>query len=369
MPAEPIGTAAERFRGSDSGPAAASGRSLSIDLVKALAMIGVVAQHGLASLSAVGASFWIFQAVPVLVVLFGVNMKTSLDRRRQTGLSWYVRDYLRRRMERLLIPFAVVWVVAYALGRWAGTAHVGALALAGALPVQAPGNYFIPMIIALTLTVPLIHTGYRRSRTTTVLTLILLDLGFELVAPRVGILMGHGQFLYDASPLRYLVAFVAGFLLVDGSRSVAARTVAAVLVAASLAYLVLELTHGEWFAGFVPGFTRPTNLFAVPYAAALTLLLVRVLPAESSNPLLRAGGYAGRASFHVFLVQMVWFAFHSELAAGPFLVALAACFPLGMAFFWLEDQMIGRMRSGVTAARPPLRHRSGSPANVRDGQG
>jgi hypothetical protein len=367
MSAQRISTAAPERARADSGPTPATGRSLSIDLIKAVAMIGVIAQHSLANLSAVGASFWIFQAVPVLVVLFGVNMKTSLDRRRQTGLSWYLRSYLPRRMERLLIPFAVVWVVAFALGRWSGTAHVGALALAGALPVPAPGNYFIPMIIALTLAVPLIHAAYRRSPSATVLTMAVLDLGFELVAPRVAVLMGHGQFLYDASPLRYLVAFVAGFVLVDGARSVAARALAAVLVAASLTYLVLELTHGEWFRAFVPGFTRPTNLFAVPYAAALTLLLVRLLPGGSSNLLLRAAGYAGRASFHVFLVQMVWFAFHPELAAGPFLVALAACFPLGMAFFWLEDRTITALRCAATPTRPPLRHRSGSPANRRDG--
>src|SRR5215210_2711930 len=134
MSAQRIRTAApERVRRSDSDPTPASARTLSIDLIKAVAMIGVIAQHSLASLSVVGASFWIFQAVPVLVVLFGVNMKTSLDRRREAGLSWYLRSYLRRRMERLLIPFVVVWVVAYALGRWSGTAHVGALALAGAL--------------------------------------------------------------------------------------------------------------------------------------------------------------------------------------------------------------------------------------------
>jgi hypothetical protein len=370
MSTQPVGsTAAETLSRSGPRPSADSGRSLSIDLVKAIAMVGVIAQHSLPNLRAAGGSFWIFQAVPVLVVLFGVNMKGSLDRRRQAGLSWYALSYLPRRMERLLLPLAVVWVIAYGLGRLSGTAHVGGLALAGALPVPAPGNYFVPMIIALTLAVPLIHTCYGHSPVGTVLALAVLDLGFELVAPKIPVLMGHGEFLYDASPFRYLVACVAGFLLADGAASRAARTVGAVLVVASLAYLVLELAQGEWFATFVSGFTRPTNLFAVPYAAALTFLLMRALPSRSSNTVLRASGYAGRASFHVFLVQMVWFAFRPEHAAGPFLVALAACFPLGMVFFWLEDRMILRLRStGGALPRPGLDHEPArTPGTVHGG--
>jgi Acyltransferase family len=355
MCSQPAGrTATQPVRGSPLQRGPGSGRSLAIDLVKAIAMVGVIAQHSLPNLRAVGASFWIFQAVPVLVVLFGMNMKGSLDRSVRAGLPWYVQSYLPRRLERLLIPFAVVWVVAYALARWSGTAHVGGLALAGALPVPAPGNYFVPMILALTLAVPPVHAAYRRWATGTVLALAALDLGFELVAPRIPVLMGHGQFLYDASPFRYLVAFVAGFLLVDRASSGAARAAGAVLVAASFAYLVLELTHGEWFDALVPGFTRPTNLAAVPYCAALTLLLLRALPGTSSNPALRAAGYVGRASFHVFLVQMVWFAFHPGHDTGPFLVALAVCFPLGVAFFWLEDRMIRRLHPSPTEAVPRL---------------
>jgi hypothetical protein len=74
MSTKPTGSTAAETHGRP-GPraGAGSGRSLSIDLVKAIAMVGVIAQHSLPNLCAAGGSFWIFQAVPVLVVLFGVN--------------------------------------------------------------------------------------------------------------------------------------------------------------------------------------------------------------------------------------------------------------------------------------------------------
>jgi acyltransferase-like protein len=326
--------------GASAQGAPSPGRSLAIDIVKAIALVGVIAQHGLSDLRGSAGSFWIFQAVPVLVVLFGMNMKASLDRRATLDVQWYLRSYLPRRLDRLLVPFAIVWVVSYLLGRVSGKGHIGGLVLAGVLPLAGPGSYFVPMIILLTVAVPIIYVCYQRSVTATVVVLIILDLGFELVASKIHILMTHGQFLYDASPLRYIVAFIAGFLVVDGAGSRVRRAGAAALVVASLVYLVLELTHGEWFGYFIDKWTRPTNLLAVPYATALTLLLVRALPRTSSNPLIRMAGYAGKASFHVFLVQMVWFVVNPEQGPGPFLVAVVACFAVGMAFFWLENQVI-----------------------------
>jgi fucose 4-O-acetylase-like acetyltransferase len=346
-----------------------SDRSLAVDMVKALAMIGVIAQHGLSGLRSAGGSFWVFQAVPILVVLFGMNMKASLDRRRNIDLRWYLHGYLPRRLERLLVPFAVTWVVAYVLGRLSGKGHVGVLALLGQLPVAGPGGYFVPVIILLTLAVPVVHAGYRRSVAGIVLAAVALDLGFEIVAPKIPVLMSHAQFLYDASPLRYLVALVAGFLVVDGGSSRARRVGGLLVAVASLAYLVLEATQGEWFSWLIPKWTRPTNLFAVPYATALTLLLVRVLPRASANPALRIVGYAGKASFHIFLVQMVWFVFHPEEALGPFLVAVAACFAIGMVFFWLEDQLLhGRRPRPAVLGRTTRRDEAppqGTPSTSR----
>jgi Acyltransferase family len=334
------GYAAQAGGNSSAQATAGSARSLGIDIVKAIAMVGVIAQHSLPNLRSAGGSFWAFQAVPIFVVLFGVNMKASLDRRATVDARWYLGSYLPRRLERLLVPFAIVWVVSYVLGRLSGKGHIGGLVLAGVLPLAGPGSYFVPMIIVLTLAVPVIYVGYRRSVTGMVLTLIVLDLGFELVASKIHVLMTHGQFLYDASPLRYLVAFIAGFLIVDRAGSRVRRVGAGMLVVASLVYLVLELTHGEWFGYFIDKWTRPTNLFAVPYATALTLLLVRALPGTSSNPLIRMAGFAGKASFHIFLVQMVWFVMYPEQAPGPFLTAVVACFAIGMGFFWLENHVI-----------------------------
>ena len=114
------------------------------------------------------------------------------------------------------------------------------------------------------------------------------------------------------------------------------------LVVGSLAYLYLESARGGWFSWLIDKWTRPTNLLAAPYATALALLMTRQLPRTSEQVTLRLMGYASVASFHIFLVRMVWFAFRRNRDPASFIVALVACFALGMTFCWLEKQLARR---------------------------
>ena len=82
-----------------------------IDVVKGLAIIGVIAQHALTreTMDDTGADFWLRQSVPILFVLMGFNAaRSSLRRPAPTLAEAYGARYWRGRYRRILLPLLIV---------------------------------------------------------------------------------------------------------------------------------------------------------------------------------------------------------------------------------------------------------------------
>jgi peptidoglycan/LPS O-acetylase OafA/YrhL len=105
---------------------------------------------------------------------------------------------------------------------------------------------------------------------------------------------------------------------------------------------VLRL-HPQAFAWLAQSFTRRTNCFTVFYSLSLTLAGLALLP--------RAFGRAprawrpleeiGKASYHIFLVQMVWFGVVSGRTVAAGIAGIAASMLLGYGFFRLPMPSLG----------------------------
>ena len=136
---------------------AGSARIPAIDVVKGLAIIGVIAQHALTreNMDGTGADFWLRQSVPVLFVLMGFNAaRAGLRRPAPTLAEAYGARYWRGRFRRILLPLLVVSAVALVVGAASGHLHLRALALVGYLPVPGPGVYWITILLTFTLIWP-----------------------------------------------------------------------------------------------------------------------------------------------------------------------------------------------------------------------
>src|SRR3954464_8657188 len=103
-----------------------------IDVVKGLAIIGVIAQHALTrgAMDEVGADFWLRQSVPILFVLMGFNAaRSSRPAPAPTLVEAYGARYWRGRYRRTLAPLLIISAVAIVAGAATGHLHVGPLAL------------------------------------------------------------------------------------------------------------------------------------------------------------------------------------------------------------------------------------------------
>lgn len=345
------------------GESAGGRRFDQIDLLKALAIVAVVSQHGLPfseRLDSYG-SLWTDQAVPVFIVLTGL----LLARFDKVGpLPWRGLDapgYLKRRAARLLVPFSVTWVAALAVGLLVvGSIYLGALTLLGALPVVGPGNYYIPVAVQLVLLTPAVAWAMRRWVGPTLVVCLALNVGFELVWTRAGLVHGGSSaFVYDAISLRYLFLLALGvWLAVAAPRTWRDLRWLLVGAAVAVAYLLVEHGHTGALLGFAPGFERRTNFIAACYPVLLVALGLRWLPASAPRAL-KPAVTLGRASYHVFLTQIVWFGAVPEQSLGRFAAALAIVIAIGVVFYrlipgrWpIRPSASGLLPDGVPAVVP-----------------
>jgi peptidoglycan/LPS O-acetylase OafA/YrhL len=344
--AAPAGAVPDAGRAPSTGgaPAAAPGASRrldSIDILKALAIAGVIVQHGLpgADRREIFEALHLGQAVPVFIILTGVNLAMAAARRGHRTLGELAsRSYVQSRLARLLGPLAVLWIVSLAVGLLEHDLYLGLLTPFGALPFHGPGNYYIPIAFEFVALFPFAYWAFVRWPRATLVAFVVVDAGFEVLANHVlhtqtRVSPGAASYLYDVCGLRYLAVFALGlWLSVDAGLTARRNGWVLAAGAAGAVYVVLEDLRWRTFPLFEPGFERRTNVLAAGYAACLVMVGLRFLPALAGGRWSRGLAAVGRASYHIFLVQILWFGLFPDLSVAATLIALAVCIPAGIAY-------------------------------------
>jgi peptidoglycan/LPS O-acetylase OafA/YrhL len=285
-------------------------RLAQIDLLKGAAVLSVIALHGLTTrgLHDAWAPLHVGQAVPVFLVLMGINAASSFRDRRDSSLrELFSGSYFAGRFDRLFVPFAVVWLASLAIGAARGGLHFGPLIAVGVTPLTGPGNYFVTIAFEFVLVFPILFWAFQRAPRATVIACFAIDAGFELLAP--SLFEGAYPYGYDASILRYLGQIAIGLWIASHPRPAdRANRWIVVLAPASIAYIVVQQLEPSAFSWLRNDFGATTNFLAAFYAGALVLAGLRFLPRRAVHAPTAAVAALGRASWHVFLVQMIWFA-------------------------------------------------------------
>lgn len=306
----------------------------SVDALKGVAIVFVLILHALPrqALLESYALLHIWQAVPILLVLMGY-----------TGVLTRVRPlslYYRRRALRLLVPLAIVWVVALVIALLRGDLVWTPLMLAGKLPASGPGNYFITLVLQFALILPLLRWLLARGHLVFIVTCFVVNLAFELAVWH----FDQDGYLYSSSILRVLFTVGLGMLISSGRR-------VEYLFPFSLIYLIAMLQ--QWRLPFFVDHWQTQALFAAGYAATLVSLGMRL---RYPSVL----GVVGRASYHIFLVQILWFG-----QVGPTVMPLLSlrgyigdvfqvllCIVLGLAFASVEQRLTARFAPERRAPAP-----------------
>ena len=305
-----------------------------IDIMKGLAILGVLFTHAaMAPLTSKPLTdFYALQAVPVFIVLMGLNLSMSLRRQVQA----HSQSHYWRRLRRLAVPFAVVFAASSAIAayRWFAldiSPKIGPLTLLGYMPFGGAGNYFVLFIVVFSVVGPALWAAYRRWPKTTIALMLATSLVYELAWAALNVQAEHHS-VYGVNPVRLLGAFAIGLWLADGW-GLSERRNRWLLGwgAISLAYMVTIQFTGR--PPIFPYTWQPQNVLGFGFTGLLVMVGMRWLPSEEHGAW-TVLAELGRASYHVFLLQIVYFGFRQrQFMAVPLLEDLVWPSLLGWLFY------------------------------------
>lgn len=318
-----------------------------IDVAKGLAIISVILLHSLelSFRQSAYAAFHIGQAVPLFMILMGLNQGLINMRRPIPFSDLYSRLYFARRIDRLLVPLLIAYVASFLAGiiwlwlKGQNKIDFDLYSLIGRLPVSGPGNYFVTLVLQSILLLPLIGYCFQRRPVLAVVSLVIGEILFLLLGNTIRF-FDENNYLYSAALPRYFSAIGLGLILSRlVTKPLKASTVLPVVLLAiiSVAYLFrvvyqnqhVPLIRADWGA---------QNLLAFGYAGFVVLLLFKFLPGYSEKKVLLFLAALGKASYHIFLVQVVYFGL-VNVPQSQVLINLFCCLLPGYLFYKYEDPL------------------------------
>jgi len=326
-------------------------RIAQVDVMKGIAALGVVFLHTVSrdTLIDTWSVIHLWQSVPVFMVLMGLAACLSYQR----GLGAAApsaRQGVARRLGRLLGPFLVAWFASLMLALQRHTElQIGYQTFLSMLPGPGRGSYFVAIAIVYVLIAPALCRAMLRWPLATVLSGVFLNVTFELIAPHVSLLAD--QWNYAVNPLRYLTLFVLGIWLAtqvkaDGtglSRSAWLAGVPYGLVGAT--YLIVW-NLGLYDPGFLVSGWTIQNPASFGWAFLLCVAGLSWLPANPASVFLRSLAELGKASYHIFMTQMIVVVVAPSESWTRLAFNLIACSLIGYGWYLVE----GRVRARVGRA-------------------
>lgn len=317
-----------------------------IDILKGLAIVAVLLLHSLSreQLDDTYAVFHIWQAVPIFMVLMGLNLGMSNGIKTLHFNRLYTAHYFQKKGLRIVFPLLLLYAIALVLGYvweqvYAREVYtLGWKNLIGVLPVSGKGNYFITLLLQSLVALPLIGYTFSRWPVVTSSALVLLEVAFQLLAYDIDY-FDKDRYLYDAALLRYFSAIALGLWLSRLVTTTSEKRYSWLLMLAGTASGLYLYFHQ--YQNFSLPYIRPewqAQMFlSFPYAALVIYAAIVSFPQQSDHIVLRTIALIGKASYHIFLVQVLYFGLIQD--DKNIVLNLAVCLLTGLVFYRLESAM------------------------------
>jgi peptidoglycan/LPS O-acetylase OafA/YrhL len=327
-----------------------------IDILKGLAIISVILIHTFSDqyLMAIGAPFYIYQAVPVFILVAAFTSTYALvTYQKRTLTQCYDTSIIIRRLKRILGPYLIIWIIQLLIILYIVTLNLNIqfqylnhfsyhgfdLILNFFSGGQGPGSYFIPVILQQILLIPIFYYLALRSPDYMLVVIFILDLCLEYLA----IITGIPPWLYTLLYIRYMFAGALGVWLVFQKDAIPKWLFIGVLASFVYIFAVQYLNFQFWFIYPAWGFFHAFSYF---WTVILVILGLRLLPSGSFRGIFTILEKLGKASWHIFLVQMTFLFFlwpifvqFADSVISVILlpiINLTACLFLGYGFYLLH---------------------------------
>lgn len=323
-------------------------RSINIDVIKGLGILSVILLHTFNTeyLLKIGAPFYIWQAVPVFIILQGFNLTNSYKRRDFKILNDFNdKQYHLRRIQRLIFPYLIFFAV-QTLFLWLDTPdyfmeqnHLQRFITGG----RGPGSYFVPLTIQTQILLPFFYLVGRKSVKGLLIGSFLLGTGLEVLSASFHI----PEELYRILILRFVFAIALGVALSLWEKTRFRNRFFYGLLGLSILYIT-GVMYFDWHF-LMEHYWHSQHLLGFFYPLALILFL-RQVPMSDQNWVFQVLRKMGVASYHIFFVQILYFwepikALRPDL---PFVLGtvmnLLICSILGIWFHHFEQKLWKKLK-------------------------
>jgi hypothetical protein len=323
-------------------------RSVPIDMLKSLAIISVLLIHSGVVMGRFGSPYYIDQAVPIFIIIAAYNGVNSYVRANATTL---VQCYynIPRRFNRVILPYFAVLIIEYLrilvanllMGKNYSYPDVFLFILTGG---YGPGGFFIPVLLSLILILPILYLLYRKNLLLMLAVAFIVNITFEVYALKSGM----PNQIYRLMFFRYLFAIGLGIWLAFGidRRWLAVGGVISFIYITAVDYFdYIPLGNPSWYS---------QNILSFVWPLVLVVIGLYVAPKRINNIYVWFISEIGKASYHIFLTQMVYFwvlgGYISKLSASFFIINIIICVSIGLIFNYTSQIVASKIKT--------LRHKS-----------
>lgn len=312
-----------------------------LDYLKAVCVLMVIVTHyDWADKTSPFFTMLINMAVPIFMIISGYNFAMSNCKKAEGKLSrMYSWAMLKPKLVRFLIPFFTICLIEMVLLSMENR-DIDPLRIF-LLGAYGPGSYYVPIMMQLLIIFPIIYILVAKNAKLGITVAGIANLLFEIAVK----VFEMDKYYYRLSIGRYLILIAFGCYLYLYPEHRVKRSQMTAMFLVGFAYLVVVFGFDKKLPLF--GYWKTTALPVAFYIFPIVILLFRKfyhsrIPGKAGELLTRMG----KASYHIFLIQMVYYHFEMGGAimkaawyiAVPFNILITV--PAGLAFYELDNRFI-----------------------------
>lgn len=316
-----------------------------LDYLKAICVIMVIVTHyDWTDKTSPFFTMLINMAVPVFMIVSGYNFAMSNRKKAEGKLSkMYGWSVIKPKLVRFLVPFVTICFIEMPLllmeDREIDPFRIFFLGAYG------PGSYYVPVMLQLLVIFPIIYVLVEKNAKFGIAAAGTANLLFEIAVK----VFEMDKEYYRLSVGRYILLIAFGCYLYLHPEHRVKRYQMWAMFLAGLAYIVAVFGFERELILF--GYWKTTAMPVAFYIFPIVILLFRKFYHSTIPGVLgRLLTWIGKASYHIFLVQMVYYHFDLGGAimqaawyiAVPFNVLVSV--PVGLAFYELDSQFICKLK-------------------------
>lgn len=316
-----------------------TGRIHSIDIMKGICILFVVFTHyswteeiRLKMLF----PFWIDMAVPVFMILSGFVYTKSFKKNQYNSLrDGYRPIVLVKRIIRFIIPFLFIYLIELMLlvileQKRLSIKEMIVLFVKGGL---GPGSYYFPLLIQFVFVFPIVYILILKFKSKGLVCCMILNFLYEVIK-----LFFMNEGIYRLLVFRYITVIAFGCYIAMYELKIHPALKAGMGLIGIVHIILFEyLTLPSPIMTFWTGTSMIACFYIIPIVAKLI---------EKKNCINAPLELIGKASFNIFLIQMIYYRFFAEKIYSVFgginldvIISILICVTVGIAFYFVENPL------------------------------